>query len=184
MSGPRVKIDTLNLYHLKLSFGVSPENNEWKMNLASLSSGLAIASTFLLTSRRWLEFVVSDFRRARAVVVESMMFNSFCPESRLILTAVWMFGANWFVWLWESHLSLCSCFHLCPRGWGNYYAWSVEKGEKKDSSGASKEFYSIPPMNVAPCVGAVSTLLPFHPLPDCSFFSSWGCMILIIATKG
>lgn len=142
MSGPRVKIDTLNLYHLKLSFGVSPENNEWKMNLASLSSGLAIACTFLLTSRWWLEFVVSDFRRARAVVVESMMFNSFCPESRLILTAVWMFGDNWFVWLWESHLSLCSCFHLCPRWWGNY-AWSVEKGEKKDSSGASKWWNSI-----------------------------------------
>lgn len=61
------------------------------MNLESLLSGLAIASTFLLTNELWLEFVMSNFRRAKALVAESMMFDSFCPEIRLTLILVWIF---------------------------------------------------------------------------------------------
>lgn len=54
------------------------------MNLESLLSGLTIASIFLLTSELWLEFVMSAFRRAKALVAEPMMFNSSCPEIRLL----------------------------------------------------------------------------------------------------
>lgn len=47
----------------------------------------------------WLEFVMSDFRRAKPFDVKPMMFESFCLKIRLTLTPVWIFEANWLVWL-------------------------------------------------------------------------------------
>lgn len=76
------------------------------MNVESLWIGLAIATTFLSlphSSRFWLEFVMSDFKRAKAFDVKPMIFESFCLKIRLTLTLVWIFEANWLVWLWESH---------------------------------------------------------------------------------
>lgn len=49
-------------------------------------------------SRFWLEFVMSDFRRAKPFDVKPMMFESFCLKIRLTLTPVWIFEANWHVW--------------------------------------------------------------------------------------
>lgn len=72
----------------------------------------------------------------------------------------------------RKSLLLCSCFHLCPRWW-NYYDWSVEKWEEKDSSGVSKWSNSIQfhHLTLYPVFAWYLLLLsPFHLLPGCLFF--------------
>lgn len=100
------------------------------MSVESLWTGLAMATTFLSlphSSRFWLEFVTSDFRRAKAFDAKPMMFKSFCLKIRLTLTLVWIFEANWLGGCEKGTLSLCYYFQLCLRCWGNDYTCSVEK---------------------------------------------------------
>lgn len=97
----------------------------------------------------------------------------FCSEISLILVRI--FEVNHFVWLWESHPLLCFhlCFSSCPRWWGNYYAWSVQKWKKKDGSGVSKWYNSIQfcHWTLHPVFAWFLLLLsPFCLLPGCLFF--------------
>lgn len=172
MSRWRVKIDTLNLYNLKISFVVSPENNEWKMNLESLLSGLTIASIFLLTSELWLEFVMSAFRKGQSFGCWTSDVQFLLSRNQADSYTTLDFWSQLVCVIVRKSLLLCSCFHLCPRWW-NYYDWSVEKWEEKDSSGVSKWSNSIQfhHLTLYPVFAWYLLLLsPFHLLPGCLFF--------------